>query len=134
MKERIDLRNHYKVCNYCGQMFHSSHFRRYSRSSDGLYYWCKECERIYKRLWYVKNRRKAYVMHRNWVDRNRLEMNMLLRDYRVRKYLKELGMLPSISLKTLSVTMTVEQFQKICKDISVNWRDQLHDVDVSKNE
>ncbi len=45
-----------KQCTKCKQRKDKSEFSKNSKNKDGLRYWCKKCEREYKRRYYRRNR------------------------------------------------------------------------------
>ncbi len=45
-----------KQCGKCKKQKDESEFNKNSNSKDGMQYWCKKCEREYKRRHYRKNR------------------------------------------------------------------------------
>ncbi len=45
-----------KQCTKCNKLKSKSEFSKNSKNKDGLRYWCKKCEREYKRRHYRKNR------------------------------------------------------------------------------
>lgn len=47
-----------KICSKCGLEKDESQFRVDNKSKDKLGYWCKDCDRDYKREYYAKNRDK----------------------------------------------------------------------------
>ena len=52
-----------KICSKCGIEKPDSEFKKDSKSKDGLYFRCKECDREYRRKYYAENReriRKQY--------------------------------------------------------------------------
>lgn len=53
-----------KVCSKCGIEKPKSEFRKDSKSKDQLGYWCKECDREYKRQYYAIHRDKVNAVRR----------------------------------------------------------------------
>ncbi len=45
-----------KQCTKCNKLKSKSEFSKNSNNKDGLKYWCKKCDREYKRRYYRKNR------------------------------------------------------------------------------
>ena len=45
-----------KQCTKCNKLKGKSEFSKNSKNKDGLRYWCKKCEREYKRRYYRRNR------------------------------------------------------------------------------
>ena len=50
----------YKICKKCGRELPTSHFTKESRQKDGLFIWCKDCEKEYNEE-YAKSLRGSSV-------------------------------------------------------------------------
>lgn len=70
-----------RFCNKCKEIKNISHFKNSSNNTCGLDYWCKDCVRIYKRIFKKSNnaRRKRYCekhklkvieSNENWRSKN----------------------------------------------------------------
>ncbi len=60
-----------KHCSKCKRWKAESKFAKHSTYGDGLRYWCKDCEREYKRRYYKKNR-KAVKKCLRYEERHRI--------------------------------------------------------------
>ncbi len=54
-----------KLCTKCKKLKSKSEYSKNRKNKDGLRYWCKKCEREYKRRYYRKNREtvKKYLRY-----------------------------------------------------------------------
>lgn len=59
-----------KFCPSCKQTKPLDHFGKLSSSKDGLYYYCKECQRERRNASYAKHGDKAYTYNKTWVAAN----------------------------------------------------------------
>lgn len=54
MMDNVEVKT--KRCSKCGRFLPLADFNKRKRSSDGLDYWCKECQKAYKAEYYQSNR------------------------------------------------------------------------------
>lgn len=60
-----------KFCSKCNKFKSIEEFRESKLNLDGLFRWCKECEKVYKREYYQRNKEKVNKKNILWKENNR---------------------------------------------------------------
>lgn len=71
-----------KICTTCEIEKTLDNFRKNKINKDGLNYFCFECERNYKKLYYQKNKEKV----KEYKKRKKVHIKNYQKGYRLRKY------------------------------------------------
>ncbi|MDB4567453.1 hypothetical protein N9104_01695 [Pseudomonadales bacterium] len=80
-----------KVCKRCGESLCISSFSRDATQKDGLFYYCKDCNRKRAREYYHRNKLKMNEKHKVWRKDNMDIVRESARKYRMRKMLTPSG-------------------------------------------
>lgn len=70
-----------KVCSKCSNSKSTESFRTSKQTQDGLFIWCKDCEKEYKRLHYQKNKVEIDKKNNLWKENHREEYDQYHRKY-----------------------------------------------------
>lgn len=60
-----------KQCSKCGETKPLSEFNKFSRSPDGLAYWCRPCHSLYVRNWELDHRDEQKIKRKQYYAKNR---------------------------------------------------------------